>query len=101
MKIELSKPLSYKDSELAELDLELDSLTGRDLIDAEESLKARGVNISAWEFSRTYLLGVAAKCLHLPADVLKDLPASDFTKVINEVLSFLAGQASSGSTPEA
>ncbi len=94
MDIKLSRPLKYKNTDLETLTLELDALTGRDLIDAEAALKAAGVNVPAWEYSREYLLAVAAKSLHIPAEVLKDLPAADFTRLINEVLSFLAGAAS-------
>ena len=92
MKIELNKPLIYKDNEINELDLDLENLTGRDLINAEEELKTKGINISAWEFSRTFLISIAAKACHINSEELKNLSASDFTKVINEVLSFLAGQ---------
>ena len=91
MIITLSTPLKYKDSQLSQLDLDLHTLTGRDLINAEETLKRSGVQVAAWEFSRQFLLEVAAKALHMPSEVLKDLSAGDFTRVINEVLSFLAG----------
>ena len=100
MKITLTKPLSYKDTELDTLDLDLGSLTGRDLLDTEEALKRSGVSVAAWEFSRTFLLSVAARSLHIPAEVLKGLSASDFTKLINEVLSFLAGQDSGDLMPQ-
>ena len=101
MKIELTKPIRYKDTDIQTLDLELDDLTGRDLIDAEETLKARGKNVAAWEFSRSYLLSVAAKSAHLPAEVLEGLNAADFTRMILETGAFLGGTASGASTQEA
>ena len=101
MKIELTKPIRYKDTDIHTLDLELDDLTGRDLIDAEETLKARGQTVAAWEFSRSYLLSVAAKSSHMPAEVLEGMNAADFTRTVNEVLSFLAQSASGASTLEA
>lgn len=100
MKIEFSHPIKYKDNDITSLDFDFESLTGRDLIDTEETLKKLGYTVAAWEYSRTFLLYVAAKSAHIPADVLKDLPAADFTKIINEALSFLAGAASSDSPPE-
>lgn len=101
MKVPLSKPLRYKDTDFDVLDLDLNSLTGRDLIDVEEGLKQRGISVNAWEYSRTYLISVASLALHIPVEVLKSLNAGDFTKIINEVLSFLANPGSSDSMPEA
>lgn len=100
MKIELSKPLHYKDTELSELDIDLDSLTGRDLIDIEDALQAKGKRINAWEMSRSFLIAVAAKGAHLPAEVLEATTISDFTKITGEVISFLAGLASGDSMPD-
>lgn len=98
MKITLTKALQYRDEELQELDLELDTLTGNDLIDVEEELKRKGVTVNAWEYSRTYLIAVAARALHIPAEALKGLNVKDFTAVVNEVLSFLAGAGSDSAT---
>ena len=98
MIITLTKPITYKDKQLNTLDLDLSQLTGRDLLDAEDSLKAQGVSVPAWEYSRAFLLEVAAKSLHIPPEVLRELSASDFTRMINEVLAFLAGSASQDST---
>ncbi len=95
MKITLSKPLSYKDTELDSLELELDSLTGRDLIAIEDSLRASGsVNL----FSQSYFAAVAARAAHIPVDVLKTLGAKDFMKVTAEVINFLTATDSEGST---
>lgn len=99
MKIELTKPLLWKENEITTLDLNLEDLTGNDLIDTEDDLKRKGVSVNAWEYSRTYLVALAARALHIPADILKTLSAKDFTTIINEVLSFLAGTASEGVTP--
>ena len=48
MKIELTKAIKYRDTDITTLDLDLSTLTGRDLIAAEESLKAKGQTVSAW-----------------------------------------------------
>ena len=98
MKITLSKALTYRDKEFTELDLVLDDITGQDLIDVEEDMKRRGLTVNAWEYSRTYLIAVAARALKIPADALKGLSAKDFTTLINETLSFLAGTSSADAT---
>ena len=98
MKITLSKPLKYQDKELNDLDLVLDDLTGQDLIDVEEDLKRKGITVNAWEYSRTFLISIAARALNIPANSLKSLSAKDFTSIINETLSFLAGTASETAT---
>ena len=94
MKIALSKPLRYQDKEVKELDLVLDDLTGQDLIDVEEDMKRKGLTVNAWEYSRTYLISLAGRAMNIPANALKKLSAKDFTSIINETLSFLAGTAS-------
>ena len=99
MKLALSKKFAFKDKDYTEFDLSLDTLTGQDLIDVEEDLKRKGITINAWEYSRTYLISVAARALRIPADALKALPAKDFTALINETLGFLAGTVSETVTP--
>lgn len=94
MKIELSKAIPYKDAQLKELELELENMTGKDILQVESDMKASGENIAAWEYSRSFLLNVAARASHLPVEVLQNLNVKDFTRVINETLNFLAGGAS-------
>lgn len=100
MKITLTKPITYQDTTLKELDLTLNNLTGQDLIDVEEHLKRKGITVNAWEYSRTYLISIAARALNIQAEALKTLSAKDFTAIINETLSFLAGTASENATQE-
>ena len=98
MKITLSKPLTVRDEALCELELDLSALTGKDLLDVEAALKAKGISVAAWEYSRSFCAAVAAKALGIPSAALNELPASDFTKIVNETLIFLAGQESSDLT---
>ena len=95
MKISLSKPLSVRGETFTELNLDLSGMTGRDLLDVEEGLKAKGINVPAWEYSRSFLAALAAKSLGIPSAALSELSIKDFNAVINEVLLFLAGQDSS------
>ena len=97
MKITLSQPVNYKDSQLDSLELDLDSLTGYDLIAVEDTLRASGqVNL----FSQGYFAAIAARSAHVPVEVLKGLPVKDFMKVTGEVINFLGDTASAESAPE-
>ena len=97
MKITLSHPVPYKDTQLDTLDLDLDALTGNDLIAIEDSLRASGqVNL----FSQSYFAAIAARSAHIPVEVLKSLPVRDFMKVTSEVINFLGGTASEESVQE-
>ncbi|MBQ7578305.1 MAG: phage tail assembly protein [Synergistaceae bacterium] len=101
MKIALSKTFTHNGVNYNEFDLALENLTGQDLIDAEENLRRAGIVINgAADFSRNYLLAVAAKVLKLPRESLLSLPAKDFTRIINETLIFLAGAALESVSPE-
>ncbi|MBQ4470498.1 MAG: phage tail assembly protein [Synergistaceae bacterium] len=97
MKITLSSPLKYKNTELSELDLDLEHLTGQDLIDLESSFTARGQSVQM--FSQGYFAAIAAKSAHLPAEVIKSLPVKDFMKLTNQVMLFLADTVSGISLP--
>lgn len=93
MKLTLSKKIPYRDSDISEIDFEFENLTGNDILTVEREQRASGETVAAWEYSRSFLLAVAAKACHLPVDVLKNLSLPDFTKAINETLNFLAGAA--------
>ena len=92
MIITLSTPIKYKDSDLVDIDLELDKLTGQDLIDIESSFAVRGQTVQL--FSQGYFAAIAAKSAHLPVEVIKSLPVKDFMKLTNQVIFFLNDTAS-------
>ncbi len=94
MQITLSHPLSYKDKTLDSLDLDLDALTGNDIIAIEDTLRSSG-NTSL--FSQAYFAAIAARSAHIPVEVLKGLPVKDFMKVTSEVINFLGSGDSTGS----
>ena len=98
MIITLTKTLKYRDAELDSLDLDLDALTGQDLIDIEEAQRITGQTVNL--FSQGYFIAVAAKALHVPAEVLKTLPLKDFMKLTNAVLLFLNDTVSPASNQE-
>lgn len=91
MRIKLNKEIEFNGKKYNELTLDLESLTGNDLINAEESLRSKGImTAGASDFSRIYILTVASYALKMPVEVLKGLSAKDFTRIINETLVFLA-----------
>ena len=94
MKIELTQALKYKDAELKELELDLNSLRGYEMLDAEEDLRRQGISIGAWDYSRPYMIQVASRAMHIPVEVLKGLSAKDFIRVCNEVMRFLLEEVS-------
>lgn len=100
MEIKLNKAINHNGKNITELDLNLEELTGNDLLAAEDELKRKGLNVAAWEYSRDFLITVAAKSLKLPVEAMKALSARDFTRVVNEVLAFLAGTDSQIATAE-
>lgn len=89
MKIQLKKAIKHKGQEIFTLDIPLDELTGNDLIDVEEQIMKTGQWFQATDASRVYLISLAARALHMPIEVLKQMNAHDFAKVATEVRNFL------------
>lgn len=100
MIITLSKPLNVRGDTLTELDLDLDKLTGKDLIDIENGLRMKGQTTGAWDMSRSFLIRVAGRALGLQGEMLETLPVKDFMSIINQVLIFFADAASADSQEE-
>ena len=90
MKIKLAKEIEFEGGKYAELTVDLDGLTGRDLVDAEaeaSAIAARPVT----DIDKTYQTCVAAKAATVPAELLFKLPARDFAKITSAVQNFLLG----------
>lgn len=102
MKIHLKKAIIFKGNEINTLDLDLDALTGDDLIAVEtQVLQEKGTNaLQTLSMSRVYAIRVAAKALHMPVEILRQMGARDFSKVVNEVQTFLAASDSEESKTE-
>lgn len=102
MKIQLKKPVHHKGEELYTLDIPLEDLTGNDLIEVEELILRTGNNpIQTLDFSRVYAISIAARALHMPVEILRQMNAHDFAKVVTEVRNFLAVSDSDEDTSEA
>lgn len=94
MKVKLTKPLRHKGAELRELDVDVEGLTGRDLLDVEQEIFRSGKILVMADFAKVYLIRVAARAARIPVEVLEQLPARDFNAVTNEVQAFLTGSGS-------
>lgn len=90
--IELKKPIEHEGQTVNEIELDLDGLTGEDLIQAESehSMMTGGVT-SVPELSKSYLMHVAARAAGLPVETIRGLGARDVTQVTMEVQNFLLG----------
>ena len=98
MKITFSAPVKFKDNEILDLELNLDKLTGQDLIDVESTFAAKGQTVQM--FSQKYFAAIAAKAAGLPVEVINSLPIKDFMKLTNQVIFFLNDTVSETSQQE-
>lgn len=95
MKITLKKAIIFRGEEVKELDLNLEELTGNDLIEAEKQVMATDNVPMVTDFNKSYLIAVAGRALKIPAETLRAMNAKDFSKIVSEVQRFLLGLASS------
>ena len=100
MKIKLKRAVMHKGAELEVLDIPLEELTGNDLIEVEKQIVQSGEAVVVTDFSRPYLIAVAARAAHIPVETLKFMDARDFTRITGEVRNFLIVQDSEDSTEE-
>lgn len=97
-KIKLNKPLQYKGQSISEIELNLEEMKGRDLIEIETQMNADG-KFLVTDFSKAYQVKIAAKAAKIPAEELENLSARDFNKVTSAVQLFLVGSDSPGPAP--
>ncbi|MBQ7578628.1 MAG: phage tail assembly protein [Synergistaceae bacterium] len=98
MQIQLKKAIKHKNEDIYSLDIPLENLTGNDLIDVEEQIIKTGNFAAMTDFSRAYLIAVAAKAAHMPVEALRMMSAHDFSRVITEVRNFLIATDSDETT---
>ena len=99
MKIELKKAINTGGKLIKELNLDLDKLTGSDLIEAEKEVMISDNTPLVMDFNRSFLITIAAKAAGIATDALKSLNIRDFSKITNEVQRFLTGTGSDESGP--
>ena len=91
MKIKLMRELSVRGEMLSELELDLDKLTGQDIIEVEKQIDTAGDGraLVLPEYSKVYLAAVGARALKVPREALNLLTARDFTRLTQAVQNFL------------
>lgn len=82
----LKRPFEFEGEWIEELYLDLDSLTGKDIMDA-----SKGVESYVQETDKTYLCNIAAKALKRPKEIMYFMSAKDATAICYEVSNFLIG----------
>jgi hypothetical protein len=89
-KVILSRPYSFEGKEYTELTLDLEALTGKDMIEAEKETRILlRDNPPLAETSKAYLAVLAAKAAKVPLDLIVGLPVKDFSSVTMTVQNFL------------
>lgn len=89
--VRFRKVFQFEGKEYDNLEMDLDSLTGNDVINAENEARALGVRAVMLESSKEYQAIVAAKAASVTVDLIKALPAKEFSSVTGEVQAFLLG----------
>lgn len=94
--MDLRKKVEYKGVEYQELNMDLESLTGTDMIKANAKLRKAGVDIDDLMpvLNMEYQVLLAAKAANVPKEVIEKMDARDFLEITMEVQSFLLDTAS-------
>lgn len=89
-KIVLKKPFTFENVEYKELSLDLEALTGQDIINASAEARALEAAPSPVpELSKAYQAVLAAKAAKVPVELLLKLPAKEFGNITLLVENFL------------
>jgi len=88
MTIKLKKSIEYDSETITELNLDLDSLTGQDMINAEKEADTNEFTPMK-EFNKSHLAILAAKACGKPSDMMPLLGLRDFSSITREVQNFL------------
>jgi hypothetical protein len=88
-RIEFAKPVTIEGTEYTGLDLNFDKLTGDDIIACEREFTATGGVATVHELCKGFLAIVAARAAGVAPDVIRALPAREFSKVTVVAQNFL------------
>lgn len=80
----LLKPFEFEGELIEEVYLDLDSLTGKDIMDA-----SKGVESFVQETNKTYLANIAAIAMKRPKEIMYYMSAKDATAICYFVMDFL------------
>lgn len=89
--LKLTRPTQINGSEISEINLDFESLRGKDLIELESGFRKfyRGEFVAALNLDSRYQLWVAGRACNMNPEDLAELYAPDFVAVTGEVQSFL------------
>lgn len=80
----LTRPFEFEGELIQEVYLDLDSLTGKDIMDA-----SKGVESFMQETNKTYLANIAATAMKRPKEIMYYMSAKDATAICYFVMDFL------------
>ena len=89
MEISLKKAIKVNGEEKEKINLDFESITGRDLINAEKVMRAMGDTTPSAFLSMNFHAIVAAKIIDIPVDDIFDMNATDFKNITVAVAGFL------------
>ena len=89
MEIKLKKAIKINGEETKTVNLNFDSITGNELIEAERTLRALGDTSPSAYLSMKYHAIIAAKLMGIPLDDVLEMNATDFKNVTVAVAGFL------------
>jgi hypothetical protein len=88
--VEFNKPYSFEGKEHEKVDLTgLESLKGKDLIDADKIFQKSGQFEPVKEMSAAYTFILASRASELPVEFFENLPIKESAKIKNMVAGFL------------
>lgn len=89
MKVRFAKPIKVGEKVFEEVDLDLEKLTGKDVMNCvREAEASKGTLVLSYRLDPWFHLQVAAKLTGIPAALLEDAPYSDFSKVMDPIQGF-------------
>lgn len=91
MKIKLSKPYNFDGNEFTEVEMDLCSLTGRDVSAAKKEWASQGNFAAVTVADIDFCAFLEARASKQPIEFVEGLPAKDYCKLAQEVSNFLLG----------
>ena len=91
MKHIFNKPFTFEGQEYKELDLNLEGLTGDDLISVVRELTVTGTVVVTLQTSQAACLLIASRAAKVPSELIRALPLNEASKLAMGVQGFLLG----------
>lgn len=91
----LKKTVEFEGKSYSKLQVDFTALTGNDIITCERQYSAEAVRSGEFiinkEFNKVYLAYVVAKAANVPVELIRELPAPDFSRLTMRAQGFLLG----------